>query len=176
MNSSKSKSLSVPEAMQSRFQAIIALTDALCYEKLNAEYATLCKGLAAALTRKRPSPLNGGQIKTWACGIVYTIGYVNFLFDKSQVPYMRADELCAWFGVAASTGGNKAKQIRDMLRIRQFDFKWMLPGKIDQNPLAWMVTVNGLIMDACSLPRPMQETAYQKGLIPYVPGTSNSEG
>ena len=35
--------------------------------------------------------------------------YLNGI-DKSQNPHMRADELCAWFGVAASTGGNKAKQ------------------------------------------------------------------
>jgi len=157
------------------YQEIVSLTDALCHEKLNAEYATLCRELVAALARKRPSPLVSGQVKTWACGMVYTIGHINFLFDKSQSPHMRADELCAWFGVAASTGGNKAKQIRDMLRINQFDFKWMLPGKIYQNPFAWMISVNGLIVDARSLPRPLQEEAYRKGLIPYVPETSNSE-
>jgi hypothetical protein len=69
--------------MQPRFQEICALTDMLCEEKLNGEYATLCRELAAVLARKRPSPLNGGQVKTWACGIVYTVGSVNFLFDKS---------------------------------------------------------------------------------------------
>ena len=46
---------------------------------------------------------------------------VNFLFDKSQTPHMRADELCAAFGVSQSSGSNKAKFIRDlfgMFRIR----------------------------------------------------------
>lgn len=171
----KPKSLSVPEAMQPRCQEIVALTDALCQERLNAEYAALSRELAAALARKRPSPLNGGQIKTWACAIVYTIGSVNFLFDKSQTPHMRADELCAWFGVAASTGGNKAKQIRDILHIHPFDFKWMLPSMIDENPMAWMISVNDWIVDARSLPRPIQEEAYRKGLIPYVPGSKTSE-
>lgn len=128
------------------------------------------ENLAAALARKRPSPLNSGQAKSWACGIVYTIGFVNFLFDKTQMPHMRADELCAWFGVAASTGGNKAKQIRDMLRITQFDGKWMLPSIVGKNPMAWMISVNGFIVDPRSLPRPLQEEAYRKGLIPYVPG------
>ena len=168
----KSRSLSVPDAMQPRYQEIIALIDMLCQEKLNAEYAVLCKELAAALARKRPSPLVGGQVKSWACGVVYTIGFVNFLFDKTQTPHMRADELCSWFGVAASTGGNKAKQIRDMLHITQFDAKWTLPSMVDQNPIAWMVSVNGLIVDARSLPPVMQEEAYRKGLIPYVPGES----
>ena len=82
---------------------------------------------------------------------------------------MRADELCAWFGVAASTGGNKAKQIRDMLRINQLDGKWMIPSMVGKHPLAWMISVNGFIVDARSLPRPIQEEAYRKGLIPYLP-------
>ncbi len=166
----KSKSLSVPEAMQPRYQEIVAMTDALCQEKLNAEYAALCRELTAALARKRPSPLSSGQVKSWACGIVYTIGFVNFLFDKTQKPHMRADELCAWFGVAQSTGGNKAKQIRDMLRISQFDSKWLLPSLVDKSPVAWLISVDGFIVDARSLPRPLQEEAYRKGLIPYVPG------
>jgi len=169
----KPKSQSVPEIMQPRYLEIAALTDAMCSAKLNTEYSKLCRDLAATLARKRPSPLNGGQAKTWACGIVYTIGFVNFLFDKSQTPHMRADELCAWFGVAASTGGNKAKQIRDMLRISQFDHHWMLPGRIDENPIAWMVSINGFIVDARSLPRPIQEEIYRKGLIPYLPEETN---
>ncbi len=173
--SPKSKSLSVPEAMQPRYLEIVALTDALCQEKLNAEYAALCREMAATLARKRPSPLANGQVKTWACGIVYTIGFVNFLFDKTQTPHMRADELCTWFGVAATTGGNKSRQIRDMLKITQLDVKWTLPSMVDQNPLAWMVSVNGFIVDARSLPRPLQEEAYRKGLIPYVPGEGEQE-
>jgi len=171
----KPKSLSVPDAMRSRVQEISTMTDALCKDKLNPEYALLCKELAAALARKRPSPLNGGQTKTWACGIVYAIGFVNFLFDKAQNPHIRADELCAWFGVAASTGGNKAKQIRDLLRITQFDWKWMLPSMVDKNPVAWMISVAGFIVDARSLPRLIQEEAYKKGLIPYLPEGLSSE-
>jgi hypothetical protein len=170
----KPNSLSVPETMQTRYQEIIALTDTICQEKLNTEYAALCRELAATLARKRPSPLTSGQMKTWACGIVYTIGFVNFLFNKTQTPSMRADELCAWFGVASSTGGSKAKQIRDMLRITQFDPKWTLPSLVDQNPMVWMVTVNGLIVDTRQLPVELQEEAFWKGLIPYVLGVSTS--
>ncbi len=64
----KSKSMSVPEAILPRYQEIIALTDGLCQEKLNVEYATLCREMAAALARKRPLSVTGGQVKTWACG------------------------------------------------------------------------------------------------------------
>ena len=35
--------------------------------------------------------------------------------------------------------------------------------------MAWMISVDGFIMDARSLPRLVQEEAYRKGLIPYLP-------
>ena len=90
------------------------LTDEFCAEYLNDEYAQLSRELAAALSRKRPSPLLRGNLDTWACGINYALGFVNFLFDKSVSPCVSVDQLCNAFGVAKSTGYQKSKQIRDM--------------------------------------------------------------
>jgi len=171
----KTKSLSVPEATRPRYEEIVALTDALCRECLNKEYAAVCREMTAALARKRPSPLVSGNAKSWACGIAYTVGSVNFLFDKSQTPHMRADELCAWFGLSKSTGGNRSNQIKSILKIGIFEPHWTLPSRIDDNPMAWMVLVNGFIIDARSLPRHLQEEAYRKGLIPYLPPKQESE-
>ena len=159
----------VPKKMQPKFDEITALTDAFCGEYLNSEYADMSRRVTAALTRKRPSPLDRGRVKTWACGVVYAVGRVNFLFDKSQTPHIRADELCKIFGVAKSTGGNKSKQIHDLLGINLFDHRWTLPSRLDNSSMAWMIMVNGLIVDARSLPREIQELAIEKGLIPYVP-------
>lgn len=160
----------VPKAMQARYDQISTLTGAFCQEHLNAEYADLSRQMAAALARKRPSPLSSGRAKTWACGVIYALGQVNFLFDRDQTPHMRADELCELFGVAKSTGGNKAKQIRDSLKINYFGHEWMLPSRQADSPMAWMIMLDGLIVDARRLPRHIQEIAYEKGLIPYVPG------
>ena len=129
----ETKSLAVPESMLPRYEAIIALTDALCREKLNEEYAQLCREMAATLARKRPSPLVTGHVGTWACAIAYTVGAVNFLFDKSEKPYMRADELCAWFGVSKSTGGNKSTQLKRILNIGMMDPHWTLPSRMEDN-------------------------------------------
>ena len=126
------------------------------------------------LARKRPSPLARGKPEVWACGIVYALGTVNFLFDKTQIPHMRADELCALFGVSQSTGANKAKLIRDMFGMFQMDPRWCLPSFLDKNPMVWMIQVNGLIMDARYVPREIQEEAYRLGLIPYVPADRSS--
>ena len=166
-----SKSERVPKPMQATFDAIVRLTDAFCHAHLDEEYAQLARQATAALCRKRPSPLATGHVKTWACGIVYALGAVNFLFDKSQTPTMRAADLCTGFGVSQSTGAAKAKVVRDALGMGQMDPQWYRPSQMEDHPLAWMITVNGLIVDVRHMPRDVQEIAYQKGLIPYLPGT-----
>jgi hypothetical protein len=167
---SKQNRESVPQQMQPVYDEITHRTDAVCREHLDDEYAQLCRRLAAALARKRPSPLARGKPEIWACAIVYALGTVNFLFDKTQTPYLRADELCSLFGVGQSSAANKAKQIRDMFDMVQADPRWYRPSQMNDNPLAWMVIVNGLIVDVRKMPREVQEEAYRKGLIPYLPG------
>ena len=85
------------------------MTDAFCREHLNDEYAMLCRNLAATLARKRPSPLLRGQLETWACGIIRTIGWVNFLDDSSEEPHLKLPFIDRAFGVAESTGQGKSK-------------------------------------------------------------------
>ncbi len=82
---------------------------------------------------------------------------------------MRADELCAVFGVRQSSASNKAKLIRDMLKMYPLDPNWCLPSKIDDNPMVWILQVNGVMVDIRHMPREIQVIAYEKGLIPYIP-------
>jgi len=152
------------------------MTDSFCRQYLNEEYAQLCRKLAETLARKRPSPLFSGRLETWASGIVRTIGWVNFLHDPSQTPHMTLSSIDEAFGISESTGAAKLKAIRTMLRIHQFDHKWSLPSKMDENPRAWLLEVNGLIMDIRHAPRELQEAAFAKGLIPYIPAHRDEAG
>ena len=151
-------------------ELIVAMTDQFCREQLNEEYAVLCRRLAEKLARKRPSPLLGGKPETWACGIIRTIGWVNFLDDSSNKPHMKLTAIDKAFGVGESTGQGKSKTIRTMLKFRQFDPHWTLPSRMDTNPIAWMIEINGFVVDARHLKRELQEEALRKGLIPYIPG------
>jgi hypothetical protein len=165
----RSKSQSVPKEMQERFDEITQLTDAFSRERLNDEYVQLCRELTATLCRKRPSPLVRGKANTWACGIIHALGMVNFLYDSSQTPYVPSGQLSESFGISSSTMQTKSKQIRDLLGMYQFDPDWTIPSMIDQNPLIWMLQVNGMIVDIRHMPRGAQEEAFRKGLIPYIP-------
>ena len=51
------KSENVPKAMEEKFNGIVAITDNFAKQHLNDEYAQIIRFAAAALCRKRPSPL-----------------------------------------------------------------------------------------------------------------------
>ena len=163
-----SRSTKIPKGWEEPFATLTGLTDRFCEKHLDHEYADLARCAIAALCRKRPSPLANGHPQTWACAVLYALGQVNFLSDKSTQPYMPMADLCSHFGIASSTGGNKAKLVREVLRIRQFDHNWTLPSRLAGSSLPWLIQVDGLIVDARQLPVAMQEVAVRKGLIPYV--------
>lgn len=164
------KSENVPKPMVDKYLAIIELTNSFSDKHLNDEYSQLIRYAVAALCRKRRSPLATGRVNTWACGITHAVGMVNFLFDKSQTPYIGATDLYNEFGVGQSTGQGKSKQVRDILKMYQLDPNWSLSSRIDSNPMVWMLSVNGVVVDVRSMPREVQEMALNQGLIPYIPG------
>jgi hypothetical protein len=157
------------EGKDESLAVIVGLVEQFCQEHLNEEYAGLCRKLAEKLARKRPSPLVGGKPQTWACGIVRTIGWVNYLDDRSHTPHMKLTAIDKAFGVGESTGQGKSMLIRKTLKIRPMDPEWSLRSRIERNPTAWMIQVNGFLVDARSLKREIQEEALRKGLIPYIP-------
>ncbi len=160
---------SVPKAMQETYDAITMLMDSFCEAKLNEEYADMCRLMTAKLCRKRPSPLASGRAKNWAAGIVHAIATVNFAFDKSQTPHIASPDISNHFGVGKSSPASKSKVIRDLFNIGIMDTAWTLPSRMDSNPMAWYIMVDGMILDARRLNRDIQVVAYNKGLIPYIP-------
>lgn len=165
---------SIPAKMQEKQDAIMALIEPFCREHLNEEYLELCRKLAGTLARKRPSPLVNGTVPAWACGIIRVIGWVNFLDDRTQTPHIKMTEIDKAFGVSTGTGQGRSKAIRDLLKMRPFDPEWTLLSRMDDNPVAWLVQVNCMIVDVRHMPREIQEEAFRRGMIPYLP--ADAEG
>jgi hypothetical protein len=166
---------SVPKVMLSVYEKIVGLTDDVCDRYLNSEYRDLARALTGALCRKRPSPVASGQPRTWACSIVYVLGRMNFLSDKSFSPHMTTAELCAAFDVGESTVHAKVRAIEKAIAARPFDPQWTLPSLVEKNPLVWMAEVNGLLVDLRDMPREIQEIAFEDRLIPYIPTDRESQ-
>lgn len=164
----------IPDALQEKFTEIMDIVKKLSEEHLNEEYYELAQELAAKLARKRPSPLLSGRSNTWSAGIIHALGMINFLFDKSQEPYLSSKELADWFGLSQSTIGAKSKSIRDMFKMRHMDPAWTLRSNLDNNPMVWMIIVNGFIIDARRASYEIQEQAYRAGIIPYIPSNKTT--
>lgn len=165
---------SIPSKIRSVHDAIATLIESFCAQRLNEEYRALCLRMLGVLARKRPTPLVNGKANSWACGIVRAIGWVNFLDDPSQVPHVKSRDIDAGFGVSTATGQARSKLIRDLLKMHPFDVEWSLASRIEQNPMAWLIQVNGVMVDARSMPREVQDEAARLGLIPFVPDTPRS--
>lgn len=155
--------------MRPAAEQVVKLTDAACADLLDEEYAELARQVVAKLARKRPSPLQSGRAATWAGGVLWALGQVNFLFDRSTEPYLAHDDLADAFGLSKSTLSQKAKQIRDMLNMTWAAPEFLRGERIDDNPMIWFIMVNGLTFDARALPVEIQVEAYLKGIIPYIP-------
>lgn len=158
--------LRIPQTAQPAAYAVMQHTDSFCTSHLDAEYAELCRRLAAKLGRKRPTPLSRGQVTVWAAAIIYAIGSMNFLFDRTQQPHLTTEQLSHLTGVPKSTMANKAKAIRDLLRLQSLDFELCRQELLADLPGAWLIQVDGLVVDARTLPRALQDQAHRQGLIP----------
>jgi len=156
----------VPRAMRPRVAGILAITDECCAACLDREYAELGRELVARLARKRPSPLARGDVRIWAAGALYALGQINFLFDRSQQPHLTADELAGHLGVVKTTMANKATVIRRTLDLGYYEPGLTRQALYDDHPLARIVEVNGLLVDARALPVAMWDEARRRGLIP----------
>lgn len=156
------------EELNERGGAIADLTDAFCDAHLNDEYRELCWEVIDALL-DIGFPLEEGKAASWAGGIVHALGRVNFLHDPSTSPHKTPGEVAEGFGISHGTMTAKSKLIRDALDMVPFDPDWCISAMLEDNPLVWMLDVDGLMIDVRVMPREVQEEAYRLGLIPYIP-------
>ena len=167
--------VNVPHSVRLYADQVVAMTDAVCLEYLDIEYADLCRTAVGKLGRKRPSPLTRGDLRIWAAGVVYAVGQLNFVFDPAQTPHATADQLSEWLGVKKTTMANKARLIRDTLKLSHFDAQFMRRDLVDASPLTWLLEVDGMLVDIRRAPSHLQVQALELGLIPYFPGAADEK-
>ncbi len=129
----------------------------------------LCRILAADVADSLPGS-DRGKPASWAAGVVYTIGHVNFLSDPADPPHVTSDNLARGLGVSPATMQAKASLIRKAFHIGGMEPELTLPSRLVDNPLVWMVeTQNGFLIDLRHESREVQQEALDAGLIPFLP-------
>jgi hypothetical protein len=166
----------IPKAIVGKFAAITALVDAFCAQHLNEECRKLIQHAVGALARKRPSPLLRGKENVWVAAAIHAVGRINFLDDSSQTPHCKPKLIYEFFGIGESTGQNKSREIRDTLEMGPMSPEWTLPSRLADNPMVWLLQVNGLMIDVPQAPVALQRQAFDKGLIPFIPAEREAQG
>lgn len=145
------------EYIKERENKLLEMTGMFCSQKLDDNYFQLSEKLIKKMGRKREVPFKRGKLEIWAASVIYTIGSINFLFDKSFEPYISAQEINDYFGTKSSTVSNKAGQIRKMFNLKMFDNEFATEHMNETNPINNLVMVDGLIVPLSSIPEDLQE-------------------
>lgn len=159
---------------RARYVEISQRCDDFCKARLNSEYQAVCASLLEIVCQF-DLPIDRGKPESWAAGLVHSVGWVNFLFDPTQQPHLKPEEVAAGFGVSVATMQTKSRDIRKRLNLVQLDPEFCLPSKLDDNPLVWLIEVQGLMLDARQAPREIQQRLWEEGIIPYVPADRHSQ-
>lgn len=116
--------------------------------------------------KKHPSSAARTARKRRAATVIHAIGKVNFLFDPMQTPHLTANDLSQRAGVRMSSLSAKSKRICDLLRIGPFEPAYCRRALLADNPLVWLIEVNGFLVDARTMSPEIQDELRRRGLIP----------
>jgi len=148
--------------VEEKTRKLVELAAEFCDAHLDEDYRQLCEKLIRKMSRKRNVPFLYGKMEIWAAAVIYALGQINFLFDKSFEPYLSAGDICNHFGTSQSTTSQKAKVIRDMFKMRYWDPEFSTTRMREHNPFSNFAMINGLIVDLGSLPPKIQETPQKE--------------
>lgn len=134
------------EKVEEKKEELLKLTMEFSKKFLNDEYEEVIKKLINKMARKREVPFMSGRTEIWAAAVIHALGTINFLFDKSNQPYVPVTNIFEYFGTKQSTTSQKSKKIRDMFNITYFDSNFSIKSVDQESPFNNLTMVNGLIV------------------------------
>lgn len=137
---------STKEKVEEKKAELLKLTIEFSKKFLNEEYEVVIVKLINKMARKREIPFVSGRIEIWAAAVIHALGTINFLFDKSNQPYVSATDIFEYFGTKQSTTSQKSKKIRDMFNMTYFDSNFSIESVDQGSPFNNLSLVNGLIV------------------------------
>ncbi|MDR1819751.1 MAG: DUF6398 domain-containing protein [Methanobrevibacter sp.] len=140
------------EKTKNKEKQLLEMVETFAEEYIDDEYKELSNKLVKKLGRKHDVPFKRGNLEIWASAVIYALGQINFLFDKSFEPYLTPDDICDYFNTKKSTVSTKAKKIRDTVNLGHYDKEFSTNRMLENNPLRDMViTEDGLIIPKSEL-------------------------
>jgi hypothetical protein len=159
-----------PKHDPERLAKIFITAADFCGKHLNHDYSQVCLNLLIHVDQERDLALDKGTIVDWAAALVHVAGFVNFLDDPANEPFMKLADIARHLGVAKSTMENRSRSIRKVLEIDRLSCAFCTIPVLAHNPQVWFLeNEKGFIFDVRQAPREVQEQAFAAGLIPWIP-------
>lgn len=124
----------IKEKVEEKKRELLELTLNFSHQHLNSEYDEVIEKLILKMSRKREVPFLTGKIEIWAASVIHALGTINFLFDKTNEPYVSVQDINSFFGTKQSTTSQKSKIIRDMFKMTYFDKEFSIERIRQKNP------------------------------------------
>ena len=99
------------ELIKQKKEALIEMADGFADRNLDADYKMLCRKLIDKMSRKRQVPFLSGRLEIWAAAVVYALGQINFLFDKSFEPGTPPGDCYMQIQITNSRPGSNSEKI-----------------------------------------------------------------
>lgn len=146
------------EEIKARQNHLIELTTAFCIKHVDKEYSRLCRKLIKLIGKEKEVPFKRGRPEIWAASVIYTIGTLNFLFDKSFKPYIPSKKINEYFQTNSVTISNKAAAIKKMFNLWHYDQEFSTKHMHNSNPFNELVFLDDMIVNIDTLPEDIQQT------------------
>jgi len=124
---------SIPPKFYKKYEEAASLIIPFCEEHLDKEYEELCIRALQKLCRKRTEPISSGRSNTWAAGIVYAVMLANGVSGNNASRIMSdrryhldSATVSTAFGVSKGGMAEKAKTVKDELRLTHENEEWIV--------------------------------------------------
>jgi hypothetical protein len=125
-------------------QILTQVTD-YCQKYLDNEYEEVCNQVFKNLLEENPAVFNRGNAGIWGAAIIWAVGSINFLGDKSFKPYATLADVCSYFNANKSSVGQKSAKIRKLLNINRYNPDYQTTNAVSDFLNSLVMTPEGFI-------------------------------
>lgn len=129
-----------------------ALITQFCLPTLGSEFHGMAIKLCRKLDERRSGLLRTGKPELWASAIVHTVGILNFLFDPTFEPMIKAEDISQYYEVNHTLMLSKSKFIREKEDLGLQSEEFLVENTKLNNPLKKYTVIGGIIVRKDDIP------------------------
>lgn len=159
----------MPNNIKNSYLEISGLTDIFCLGYLSKKYVHASRTMVSQLCQSHISLVKPCKTKYWAAGTIHALAKTNQLYATETIPHVPASKVIDEFEISRSTIYKYANLIQQLINVPCFQVPQNHQQQSQATLSQWLISIDGIIIDAREMPHDIQKEAYQKGSIPHLP-------